>query len=99
MCPVPGQHEDPDPIPACIHESTAARAPPVLRRPGALHSLNALLGLHGRPLVVPTAPAASGILAEPVGIGQMYNQVILVHLPAQADAVFFLPGVSPLRAC
>lgn len=60
-------------------------------------SLNALLGLHGPPLVVPTAPAASGVLAEPIGIGQMYNQVIPVHLPAQADALFFLPGVSPLR--
>jgi erythromycin esterase-like protein len=61
-------------------------------------TLNALLGLQARPLVVPTAPAASGILAEPIGIGQMYNQVIPVHLPAQADAVFFLPSVSPLRA-
>jgi len=28
----------------------------------------------------------------------MYNEVVPVHLPAEADAVFFLPSVSPLRA-
>ena len=61
-------------------------------------SLNALLGLPARPLVIPAAPVGTGVLAEPVGIGQMYNQVIPVHLPAEADAVFFLLGVSPLRA-
>jgi erythromycin esterase-like protein len=61
-------------------------------------SLNMQLGVYGIPFVVPTAPAASGALTEPVGVGQMYNQVVPVHLPAQTDAVFFLPSVSPLRA-
>jgi len=61
-------------------------------------SLNSQLGLYDQPLVIPTAPAAHGALAEPAGIGQMYNQVIPVNLPAQADAIFFLPSISPLRA-
>jgi len=82
-----GGGTDSQPLPDLPNEATYPR-----------DSLNALLGRHGLPLVVPTAPAASGILAEPVGIGQMYNQVIPVHLPTQADAVFFLPNVSPLRA-
>ena len=35
-------------------------------------------------------------LARDVGIGHMYNLVVQVHLASQADAIFFIPKVSPL---
>src|SRR5215472_491153 len=82
-----GGGTDSQPLPGLPNQATYPR-----------DSLNVQLRLHGRPLVVPTAPAAHGALAEPVGIGQMYNQVVPVNLPAEADAIFFLPSVSPLRA-
>jgi len=82
-----GGGTDSQPLPGLPNQATYPR-----------DSLNAQLGLHGWPLVVPTAAAAHGALAKPVGIGQMYKQVVPVSLPAQADAIFFLPSVSPLRA-
>ena len=54
-------------------------------------TLNARLARRGVPLVVPVDE-----LAGDVPIGQMYNQVADVHLPSQADAIFFVPEVSPL---
>jgi hypothetical protein len=81
-----GRGTDSQPLPGLPNQATYPR-----------DSLNAQLALHGRPLVVSTAPAAPGALAEPVGVGQMYNQVVQVNLAAEADAIFFLPSVSPLR--
>ena len=60
-------------------------------------SLNAQLSRHGTPLVVPVGPGAGSALANDVGIGHMYNLVVPVHLPSQADAIFFLPAVTPLQ--
>ena len=60
-------------------------------------SLNAQLSRYGAPLVAPVAPAADTALTRDVVIGHMYNLVVPVHLPSQAEAVFFVPRVSPLR--
>lgn len=56
-------------------------------------SLNARLRRRGVPLVVPCATAPD---AE-VGLGHMYNSVARVHLRSQADAIFFIPRVSPMQ--
>ena len=61
-------------------------------------SINSQLAKYGSPLVLPTAPAKAGALAEPVGVGHMYNLVVPVHLASQADAVFFIARVTPLQA-
>jgi hypothetical protein len=55
-------------------------------------SLNARLARRGVPMVLGTA----GLTGD-VGIGHMYSQVVPANLGAEADAVFFLPRVSPLR--
>jgi erythromycin esterase-like protein len=61
-------------------------------------SLNAQLAKHDQPLVIPLEPAAGVALERDVGVGHMYNLVVPVHLPSQADAIFFIPRVTPLRA-
>jgi erythromycin esterase-like protein len=61
-------------------------------------SINSQLAKFGSPLVLPTGPAKAAALAEPVGVGHMYNLVVPVHLPSQADAIFFIPRITPLRA-
>lgn len=63
--------------------------PNVARYPGT--SLNARLARRGAPLVVPVDERAGD-----VQVGHMYNQVADVALPSQADAIFFVPEVSPL---
>ncbi len=78
--------------------------------PNRLHypadSLNGRLAAFGSACVLPTAsaatgpaatgPAASGALAYGVGVGHLYNLIAQVDLAKQADAVFFLPAVTPL---
>jgi hypothetical protein len=58
-------------------------------------SLNRRLAEVGGPLVVPVP--ASGAFDDDVGVGHLYSQVVPVHLPSEADALFFVPRVSPLR--
>jgi len=64
----------------------------------ASDSLNARLAARGEPFAVPVAPAAADALAEPIGVGHLYNLVVPVHLPSEADALFFVPVVTPMRA-
>ena len=59
-------------------------------------SLNAHLSRRGSASIVPVAPGAD-VLARDVGVGHMYNLVVPVHLPSQADAIFFVPQVTPLQ--
>jgi erythromycin esterase-like protein len=59
-------------------------------------SINAAFGRRERPFVVAVASAADA-LGLPVGVGHMYNTVVPVHLPSEADALFFIPRVSPMR--
>ncbi|HTK97925.1 MAG TPA: hypothetical protein VL379_07860 [Pseudomonadales bacterium] len=59
-------------------------------------SLNAQLARRGDPFIVPVAPGANA-LARDVGVGHMYNLVVPVHLPSQADAIFFVPRVTPMQ--
>jgi erythromycin esterase-like protein len=67
---------------------TALRYPP--------ECLNTGLLAHGTPLLIDTASGAETALRTPVGVGHLYNLIANVDLAAQADAVFFLPTVSPL---
>jgi erythromycin esterase-like protein len=61
-------------------------------------TLNAQLArLTDTPLLFFPADALE-LFARPVGIGHMYNAVFETPLAAQADAVLFLPRVTPLRA-
>jgi len=62
------------------------------------NTLNARLGARGTPLVLPTTPDADDPLEGVVGVGHLYNLVASVDLAAQADAIFFLPRVTPLPA-
>ncbi|MBV9046502.1 MAG: hypothetical protein JO348_00390 [Alphaproteobacteria bacterium] len=60
-------------------------------------TLNAMLHkLTDTPLLF-FPPDAPELFARPVKLGQMYNSVLETHLAEQADAVVFLPVVSPLR--
>jgi erythromycin esterase-like protein len=60
-------------------------------------ALNSVLGSAGMPLVLNVAPLAEGALSRDVGVGHMYNQVVPVHLPTQADAIWYLPRITPMR--
>ena len=55
-------------------------------------SLNARLAARGGPLIA----AVDGSLT--VRVGHLYNQAPRVNVAQQADALFFLPNVTPLRA-
>ena len=57
-------------------------------------SLNALLAEFGIPLFFRTDAAAFDQSSK---IGHMYNAIVEAPLRALADAVFFLPSVTPLR--
>jgi erythromycin esterase-like protein len=57
-------------------------------------SLNAILAESGKPLLL---PLTDPIFEKPVRIGHMYNGTVSVAPQQQADAIFFLPQVSPLR--
>ncbi len=59
-------------------------------------SLNARFLRRGTASIAPVAAGADA-LARDVGIGHMYNLVVPVHLPSQADAIFFVPQVTPLQ--
>lgn len=59
-------------------------------------TLNAALSAIGAPLVFSTRDK---VFDPPVAIGHMYNALVDVPLSKQADAVFFLPSVTPLRSC
>jgi hypothetical protein len=59
-------------------------------------SLNAHLAGRRNALIVPMRPGTEA-LERDVGIGHMYNLVVPVHLPSQADAIFFVPQVTPLQ--
>ena len=54
-------------------------------------SLNGLLAARGTARVTGAPPPGEW------GVGHMYNQVVPVDLAREADAVFFLPHVSPLH--
>jgi hypothetical protein len=54
-------------------------------------SLNARLAARGGPLVA----AVDGPLTARVG--HLYNQAPRVNVAQQADVIFFLPNVTPLR--
>jgi erythromycin esterase-like protein len=58
-------------------------------------TINTVLSEFGMPLFFRTGAQA---FREPVRIGHMYNAVVAAPLGMQADAVFFLPFVTPLRA-
>ena len=60
------------------------------------HSLNALLCRHGRSLLFFPA-AAPELFRKRCSIGHMYNSLFEAPLAVQADAVVFLPSVTPLR--
>ena len=60
------------------------------------HSLNRQLARFGRPLLFFPADAPE-LFGEPSVVGHMYNSLIATPLAAQADAVLFLPRVTPLR--
>ena len=79
-----GEGEDSQPFPDL---PTRATFPP--------ESLNRRLAARGAPLVVPVP--ASGVFDDDIGVGHLYSQVVPVHLPSEADALFFVPRVSPLR--
>lgn len=68
--------------------------PGIARYPG--ESLNAQLARRRDPFVVPVTPGVDA-LARDVGVGHMYNLVVPVHLPSQADAIFFVPRVTPMQ--
>jgi erythromycin esterase-like protein len=68
--------------------------PRIARYPAG--SLNAQFARRGNPFVVPVAPGADA-LARDVGVGHMYNLVVPVHLPSQADAIFFVPRDTPMQ--
>jgi hypothetical protein len=57
-------------------------------------SLNRRLAARDVPLVVPVTRDA---FAQDIGVGHLYNQVVPVHLPSEADAIFFVPRATPLR--
>ena len=59
-------------------------------------SLNAHLSRRRNALIVPVRPGTEA-LERDVGVGHMYNLVVPVHLPSQADAIFFVPQVTPLQ--
>ena len=61
-----------------------------------LESINSREARFGAPFVIPAEPAAHTVLARDVGIGHMYDLVDQAHLASQADAIFFIPKVSPL---
>jgi len=85
-------------IDAWVNEHAVSRFPisPPPRYPD--DSIKSQLAKYGSPLVLLTAPAKADALAEPVGVGHMYDLVVPVHLPSQADAIFFIPRVTLLRA-
>jgi erythromycin esterase-like protein len=58
-------------------------------------TLNAILAERALPLLL---PLSDPIFQTPVKIGHMYNATVSVAPQQQADAIFFLPEVSPLRA-
>ncbi|XOV82473.1 MAG: hypothetical protein ACFHXK_16630 [bacterium] len=58
------------------------------------HTINAALSVYDFPIVLPVD--VNSPFMEPVSVGQMYNLVTQVHLPAQVDYVMYLPRVSPL---
>ena len=58
-------------------------------------TLNRRLAALGVPCVVPVAADA---FERDVGLGHLYNHVVPVHLPSEADAIFFVPRVTRLRA-
>lgn len=62
------------------------------------HALNARLQRFQSPVLFPTAGAPSGLFDRPVGVGHMYNLVQPVTLAAQADAILYLPSVTPMRS-
>ena len=68
--------------------------PRIARYPA--ESLNAQLARRRDPFVVPVTPGVDA-LARDVGVGHMYNLVVPVHLPSQADAIFFVPRVTPMQ--
>ena len=62
------------------------------------HTLNAQLArLTTTPLLF-FPPDAPDLFTKPVSIGHMYNAVFETPLAAQADAVVYIPTVTPLRA-
>jgi hypothetical protein len=61
------------------------------------HSLNIQLARLGRPLLFFPADAPE-LFGQPSTIAHMYNALIETPLAVQADAVVFLPTVSPLRS-
>jgi len=60
------------------------------------YSLNAMLARFGQPLLFFPGDAP-GLFKEKCAIGHMYNGLIKTSLAVQADAVVFLPAVTPLR--
>jgi len=60
------------------------------------HSLNAMLARQGRVLLFFPADAPE-LFRPPCVIGHMYSALIETSLLLQADAVVFLPQVTPLR--
>ena len=58
-------------------------------------SVNSLLGTRGEPLILPQLDAACP-LGPGSGVGHLYNLVAEVDLRAQADAIHFIPKVTPL---
>ncbi len=79
-----GAGEDSQPFPELPHHAAFPR-----------DTLNAVLAEFGAPLFFRTDDPG---FQEPVRIGHMYSAVVELALGAQADAVFFLPRVTPLRA-
>jgi len=59
-------------------------------------SLNTLLMRYGRPLVFLTGDAPE-LFGGPCLIGHIYNAVFETPLAVQADAVLYIPRVTPLR--
>jgi hypothetical protein len=57
-------------------------------------TLNAALASFGKPLLL---PLADPVFEQPMKVGHMYNAVVNVAPREQADAIFFLPRVSPLQ--
>ncbi len=60
------------------------------RYPG--HTLNAALAREGEGFFFPT----DGLFGDWSSVGHMYNAIVPVRLGTLADAVFFLPRVTPL---
>jgi len=60
------------------------------------YSLNAMLARFGQPLLFFPGDAP-GLFKEKCAIGHMYNGLVETSLAVQADAVVFLPAVTPLR--